>query len=173
MVPQRRRSARPGAPSAVAVQSTNLEVLVLVQEMTPEQCREELTRAAFGRLACARDNQPYVVPVYFTIEGQYAYSFSMLGQKIGWLRTNPLVCLEVDSVKTQDDWTTVLVFGKYEELLDSEERQRSHQLLQQRAMWWLPGAAVVAGGDGPGDSTAVFFRISMERMTGHRAVPGT
>ena len=33
--------------------------------MTEFECRQALEQKTVGRLACSRDNQPYVVPVYF------------------------------------------------------------------------------------------------------------
>jgi len=37
---------------------------MLIHEMTEHECRTVLGRISFGRLACARNNQPYVLPVY-------------------------------------------------------------------------------------------------------------
>jgi nitroimidazol reductase NimA-like FMN-containing flavoprotein (pyridoxamine 5'-phosphate oxidase superfamily) len=34
-------------------------------EMTVSECQEALEHAHVGRLGCARDNQPYVVPMNF------------------------------------------------------------------------------------------------------------
>ena len=38
---------------------------MFIREMTTEECADALGSADFGRLACARDNQPYVVPFNF------------------------------------------------------------------------------------------------------------
>ena len=74
-----------------------------------------------GRLACCRDEQPYVVPVFlhYDDETQCLYGFATVGQKIDWMRANPKVCIEVDHVADQTNWTTVLAFGRYEEVQDS------------------------------------------------------
>ncbi len=148
---------------------------MFVQEIEGEECRKILMGARFGRLACARENQPYVVPVSFAVDGEYVYLFSMRGQKIDWMRTNPQVCLEIDSVKSRNDWTSIVVFGRYEELADTPdchcERVRAHELLQGRPMWWQPASVAVAQHDDSRDFAPVFFRISIERLTGHRAVP--
>jgi nitroimidazol reductase NimA-like FMN-containing flavoprotein (pyridoxamine 5'-phosphate oxidase superfamily) len=144
--------------------------------MTPEECREELAKTGFGRLACARAGQPYMVPIFFAVEASYIYSFSIAGQKIEWMRGNPCVCLEIDSVKSWKDWTSVIAFGRYEELPDTPEwqaeRRRAHGLLQQRAMWWQP--ASVATLDHAGEVfLPVFFRITLERLTGYRGLSGS
>jgi len=89
---------------------------MVIKEMTRDECLIALSRASVGRLACARDNQPYVVPIYFVYEDPYVYGFTTLGQKVEWMRSNPLVCVELDDVENFDQWTSILLFGRYEEL---------------------------------------------------------
>lgn len=36
---------------------------------------------------------------------------------------DPLVCVEVDEVVSPEEWASVIVFGRYEELPDSPEYQ--------------------------------------------------
>lgn len=38
---------------------------MVIREMSREECLGVLARGRLARLACARANQPYVVPVYF------------------------------------------------------------------------------------------------------------
>ena len=37
---------------------------MLVSEMSHQECEKLLARLGVGRLACVRDNQPYIVPMY-------------------------------------------------------------------------------------------------------------
>ena len=149
---------------------------MLIHEMTEGECRDALARASFGRLACARENQPYVVPIYFAYDGHHVYAFSTPGQKIDWMRSNPLVCLEIDERTSLDRWTSVIVSGRYEELPDTPEfaadRARAQEALQTRAMWWdyatIPAAEWRRK---PGPFTPIFYRIHIERISGHRAAP--
>lgn len=156
---------------------------MIVQEMTPAECYKALAATSLGRLACARNNQPYVVPIYFVFdgghiygcEGQHAYGFSTLGQKIAWMRSNPLVCLEVDNVSTHNDWMSIIAFGRYQELPDTPEfegiRLHALELLQKRAMWWQPATIALPHHDESPAITPVFYRIRLESVTGHRAMP--
>lgn len=156
---------------------------MLIHEMTPEECREALMHADFGRLACARDGQPYVVPVYFAYDaqhdreyqGRHLYLFSPLGQKIEWMRLNPLVCVEIDDVKSYNQWQSVVILGRYEELTDTPEcqcaRVRALELLQKRATWWKPGSVSVLHRGESKSFTPVIYRIHINHMTGHRATP--
>ena len=38
---------------------------MVIYDMTPEECRKVLGRESSGRLACARRNGPYIVPIEF------------------------------------------------------------------------------------------------------------
>jgi uncharacterized protein len=149
---------------------------MFIREMTEDECRNALARVSFGRLACARDNQPYIVPIYFAYDGRHAYAFSIAGQKIDWMRSNPLICLEVDERKSRDEWMSVVVFGRYQELPDTTEfapdRAQAHHVLQEHAKWW--DYATVPGAEWrrkTGPFTPIFYRIHIDKMTGQKATP--
>ncbi len=144
---------------------------MLIQELTRQESLEVLARTHLGRLACARGMQPYVVPIHFAYQNHWLYSFSVLGQKIDWMRANPLVCVEADQMR-RELWATVVVFGRYEELCDTpefqDERAFAFNLLQHRAMWWEHGGAKKAPGGTPA-TVPVFYRIKIEQITGRCA----
>lgn len=145
---------------------------MLIHELSSDDCTGLLARTHLGRLACAKDGQPYVVPVHFSfdLERGCVYGFSTVGQKIRWMRENPLVCLEVEEVVDKDHWQTVVVFGRYEELrgqYDEEDARRRTQILfEERQQWWLPAMARLRSAD---PEAAVLYRVRIERMTGRRA----
>jgi uncharacterized protein len=72
-----------------------------IREMSEAECREALTRARVGRLGCALDGQPYIVPVSIVYEEGYIYCFSTGGEKIEWMRANPKLCLQADEISGQ------------------------------------------------------------------------
>ena len=158
---------------------------MLIHEMTEKECSDALEQARVGRLACARDNQPYVVPIFFAyhgehiygvhLSGRHLYGFTTLGQKIEWMRANPLVCVETDEIESHDRWTSIVVFGRYEELTDTPEfaaeRATAHELLQRHAMWWQPGYVSSVHRDPAQPLVPIYYRIRIERVTGHRATP--
>lgn len=145
---------------------------MLIHELTPEQCTEVLARASLGRLGCARAGQPYIVPILFSFDPDRTclYAFSLIGQKITWMRENPKVCLEVEEITDKNHWTTVVVTGRYEEIhqapAEAEARLRAQQQLRQREEWWLPGAGKVTSREHP---HMVIYRITIDRLTGRRA----
>jgi uncharacterized protein len=148
---------------------------VLIRQMDVQECRDLLTRLGTGRLGCARNNQPYVVPIYFAYEPDRLYGFSTFGQKIEWMRDNPLVCVEADEVRARNEWASVVVLGRYEELADrpeyAEVRRQARAILEKRAMWWQTGYAASQPRINPKPATPVFYCIHIEEISGHRAEP--
>ncbi len=148
---------------------------MLVRDLSQDDCHELLSRLGFGRIACTNGDQPYVVPTYFVHEHPFLYCFATAGQKVEWMRANPLVCLEADEVRAQEDWSSVVVFGRYEELPDTpkyrELRQTAHQILEHRTSWWK--LAIAAAQTRPVDQrpTPILYRIHIDSLTGHRASP--
>lgn len=146
---------------------------MLIEDMTVKECWQALEAAGFGRLACASENQPYVTPIHFVVEGGHLYSFSMPGQKLEWMRSNPRVCLELDNVISRTAWTSVIAFGRYDELPQDwpSEGEHAQQLLQREAMWWQPGAVRAIDHVGQRNSLPIYYRIQIDRLTGRRGVP--
>lgn len=143
-----------------------------IQELSAEECMDVLQRMPLGRLGCARANQPYIVPIHFSVDvpRNCVYAFSTIGQKIDWMRQNPKVCLEVEEIADKYHWTTVLAFGTYQEIHqapeEAEARKRAERLFQDRREWWLPAAAHVPSSE---HHDMVVYRIQIERLSGRRA----
>ena len=184
---------------------------MVIREMSREECLKVLAGARLARLGCAHEGQPYVVPVYLAYlglpDGEAAlYGFTSLGQKIEWMRANPLVCVEVDVVAAYNQWVSIIAFGRYEELpeapgCDDErsraaersgqvseaprigeampdtsacegKRRRAWQVLQTHSMWQEPGLTAWASRahrDPAKPLITVFYRIRIDRVTGHEA----
>lgn len=148
---------------------------MLITNMTVEECRELLVHTSFGRLGCAHDNQPYVVPISFAYEPDCLYGFSVPGQKIDWMRSNPRVSVEVDEVTTYFQWKSVIITGRYEELPDTGEyssgRSRALASLQKRYFWWQAAYSAQQLGYRKKGASPVLYCIHIDDMTGHSAVP--
>lgn len=143
-----------------------------IKEMSETECRTFLTRVHIGRLACALDDQPYVVPVSVVYEDGFLYSFSTIGQKIQWMRKNPKVCVELDELTAQSTWTTVVATGLYQELrVPQFETERAHarKLLDRKSRWWLNALAERQMKSDDELIDPLFFRIRIESLTGLEA----
>lgn len=128
-----------------------------------------LVAADVGRLACTLHDQPYIVPIHVDFDGEALYGFATLGQKIEWMRQNPLVCVEIDDITTQRQWSSVVVSGHYEELPHSpaneDSRNLAARLFQRHPMWWEP-ASIPLASDAP--RAPILFRIRIAELTGRR-----
>jgi nitroimidazol reductase NimA-like FMN-containing flavoprotein (pyridoxamine 5'-phosphate oxidase superfamily) len=149
---------------------------MLIESMTRQTSIDLLKRARVARLGYIHDGHPYIVPMLFAYDVDYLYSFSTEGQKITAMRANPQVCVEVDDLVTTQQWETVIVLGRYEELPHTEEHETSrahaYALLQRRPAWWEPGyvKTIVDGKERPLES--LYFRIRIDHISGRRGLPG-
>jgi nitroimidazol reductase NimA-like FMN-containing flavoprotein (pyridoxamine 5'-phosphate oxidase superfamily) len=149
---------------------------MVITQMAEEECRAFLGDASFGRLGCSREDQPYVLPLYFAYEAGFIYALSTFGQKNEWMRTNPKVCLEVDEITNQSEWTSVIATGRYQELPEprfTTEREHARALLGKRQLWWQNalGERQISLGDHA--IAPLFFRIHVDSITGLRATDGS
>jgi nitroimidazol reductase NimA-like FMN-containing flavoprotein (pyridoxamine 5'-phosphate oxidase superfamily) len=147
---------------------------MLIQEMNAEESLSRLASMHLGRLGCVKGSQPYVVPFYFAYDRNHLYGFSTVGQKIEWMRANPLVCVETDELVTADDWISIIILGRYEELPDTPEfrrpREEAYAFLQQRADWWEPGYARTIVNGAVRQAVPVYFRIQISQISGRRGM---
>jgi len=150
---------------------------MLIHDMPRQASIDLLTRMRLARLACAHEGQPYVIPIYCAYHDNCLYSFSRAGQKIAWMRANPLVCVEADELVSPQDWATVIVLGKFEELPDTPqfelERKRSYDLLQMRPVWWEPGSLKAESSEKTHAVEFGYFRIHIDQISGRRGIPDT
>jgi nitroimidazol reductase NimA-like FMN-containing flavoprotein (pyridoxamine 5'-phosphate oxidase superfamily) len=154
---------------------------MVIRELSEEECLQVLAKARLARLACAYENQPYVVPVYLayyerTGDAPCLYGYTPPGMKVEWMRANPLVCVEVDEVTAFNQWLSVVAFGRYEELPENlacdDERLLAHRVLQAQAMWWEPGAAVFHARNhhqATEPFMTIYYKVRIDQVTGRRA----
>jgi nitroimidazol reductase NimA-like FMN-containing flavoprotein (pyridoxamine 5'-phosphate oxidase superfamily) len=140
-----------------------------VRDMTERESRELLAQGNTGHLGCVHDNRPYVVPVHYAFDAEKLYVFSLAGQKIDWLRSNPNACLQMEVSDEHHRWKSVVAEGRYQELPDSpewhNERLYAWSLLQRRSFWWEPGSSKPVAGTGDPE-VPIFFSISIDHISG-------
>jgi uncharacterized protein len=144
-----------------------------ISEITQDECKAVLADASFGRLGCCFENQPYVVPIYFVFESDYLYALSTPGRKIDWMRRNPKVCVQVDQIKSETQWLSVLAFGSYQELAVpqfTEERKHARTLLERRSRWWQTPLAERQSKSEDALIETLFFRVHVDTVGGLRSV---
>jgi hypothetical protein len=121
-----------------------------------------LRKGSLGRLGCIADGAPYVVPVNYLFDGQDVYLHSLPGRKIDALRANPRACLQVDEIKDEYHWRSVIAYGTYEEVSDEKTREEILARLFDR----LPNMTPVESRLAQGLKAAIVFRIKVDEITG-------
>lgn len=134
----------------------------MVNELGDREARALLREQRTGRLGCCDGGGPYVVPVNYLFEGDSVYIHSLPGRKVMALRANPRACLQVDEIRDDYHWRSVIAFGRYEEISDAGERERVLADLFKR----LPHLTPVESRMKKGLSETIVFRLRIERITG-------
>lgn len=147
---------------------------MIIRELSANQCTTLISESRLARIACSRDGQPYLVPIFYAYAKGCSYSFTMPGRKLDMMRANPNVALLVEELGSASSWKSVVAEGRFEELPDrvgfKRERERAWSLLSKHANWWEPGALKPVLQPLAVYSSHVFFRIHIDRMSGREAV---
>lgn len=137
-----------------------------------ETIEKVINESLVCRLALAKENVPYLVPVSFGYDGKCLYVHTAKeGKKIDYLESNNQVCFEFDiNVKTIEHesvackWTTsyqsVIGFGKMTEITDFEEAAYALNqiMLHYSGKEWEMTEKMLA--------TVKMWKIEIEEMTG-------
>jgi len=104
----------------------------MLRELNDTQIEALLKDQVTGRIGCHSDGVTYIVPVNYLYDGTNIYCHSAKGMKIDMMRKNPAVCFEVDNIKDITNWESVIAWGKFEEITEIIEKQRTLQKLINR-----------------------------------------
>lgn len=89
-------------------------------DLTKEQISNLLSSQMIGRIACCEIQKPYIVPIAYAYDGKDIYCQTTEGKKIQYMRDNPNVCFQIDFTNNISNWQSIIVYGKFEELSESE-----------------------------------------------------
>jgi nitroimidazol reductase NimA-like FMN-containing flavoprotein (pyridoxamine 5'-phosphate oxidase superfamily) len=145
---------------------------VTISEMTAAEIRELLVTSRIGRLACAKDGRPYVVPVFYAYDedDRALLLHSLEGEKVAIMRENPEVCVQVDTIEHLRSWRSAVVRGRFVELKGDAARRALDALVLALQP---PGADLRRDPFAPPgmEDRAVIYRIDVTEMTGRIARP--
>ena len=136
----------------------------MISRMTAEQSYALLRGGRVAHLGVVETGEPYVVPVNYVFDGEYVYLHSLPGRKVDAMRSDPRVCVQVEDVRDDFCWQSVIAFGRAEELTAASARARALSLLLSLFPRLTPVESLMAG-----DAAApapLAFRIRVERVTG-------
>ncbi|HEV2113477.1 MAG TPA: pyridoxamine 5'-phosphate oxidase family protein [Terriglobales bacterium] len=105
--------------------------MIDIEEMTPGEVTDFLTRNNYGHLGCSRDGRPYVVPVHFAFRDPHIYLYTTEGMKTDFISANPQVCLQSEQVQDTQHWHSVIVIGKAERMTSEADRNHALEILRE------------------------------------------
>lgn len=106
----------------------------MIGKLTDEQIEQVLKENILGRIGCNDGSKTYVVPINYVYDGKFIIGHSMEGMKINMMRNNPIVCFEVDEMKSLTNWKSVIAWGEYQELIAERDRYSAMKLFVDKMM---------------------------------------
>ena len=140
--------------------------------LTTKQCEHVLRSELVGRIGCYAAGRVYVVPVAYVFHKDHIYAHSKEGLKIMMMRKNAKVCFEVESRESMNNWRTVILWGKYEELKTLQEQREVTKILNDRFIGYttsdtvLPTPFLNSSKQVEKARKPVFYRISIDEISG-------
>lgn len=131
-----------------------------------------LVENIIGRLGCNANGRTYVVPMSYAYHDGCVYGHTREGLKIQMMRKNPEVCFEVDTMNEMSNWKSVISWGRFEEIIETEERNKALRILIKRKVPSLVSDTIKLSDDWPFNSEelgaidGIVFKISLEEKSG-------
>jgi hypothetical protein len=135
----------------------------MISTLSEKEAKDLLAHCRLGRLGCISNSEPYVVPVNYVFDGETIFIHSLYGKKISAMRENPKVCFQVDSIETDFQWRSVIVFGSYHEITNETDRAKAMNLLLKHFPSLTPVETYIV--EGAGTPAPIIFHINIEKIT--------
>jgi uncharacterized protein len=146
----------------------------MLGELSKDEIEGVLNSNVIGRIGCVADKRVYVVPVTYVYDNGYIIGHTTEGMKIEFLRQNPECCFEVDEMKSISNWQSVIGWGTFEELKDSEADQAMEKIVA-KLLPLVPSQTSHAGRMGPistrrtstvATKSTIVYRILLKEKSG-------
>lgn len=104
----------------------------MIKNLEIPECIKVLNNHFIGRLSFVFGKSPYIVPItYFhDAEEKCILSYSAEGHKLDAMRLKRLVAFQVDNIESIQNWSSVQVHGKFEELTGSTAKRYLHRFAE-------------------------------------------
>lgn len=139
------------------------------QDLSEEQIKHVLSHNIIGHLGCHAADITYIIPICYAYHEDSIYGRTYEGQKIQMLRTNPGVCFQVENIESMVRWKSVICWGVFEELTDSEQRNQAIHVLQNRIGAVVMDQKLLASQYWPfqaPEKKGIVFAIRLSKKTG-------
>ena len=137
-----------------------------MDEITESEALQFLTESMVAHIGVIVDEEPYVTPISFVVEGNRVLFRTKPGKRFEAIEANPAVCIEVSVFdETTGDWTSVVVRGKTQERTDEATASHTIDLLFEKYADAL-GSPLSHGGLQPMAAFPHVIEVPIENMTG-------
>jgi len=140
--------------------------MIEILEMRNVEIYALLQRVGYGHLACCRDDQPYVLPIYYVFDGNEIFIYTTAGLKSEIIKVNPRICLQVEEILDDGSWGSVVVIGEAKEIVDRSERERAVDLIRDSNPTLLPALAIKWANDWMRKNVEVVYKVKIISAVG-------
>ncbi|HYM93075.1 MAG TPA: pyridoxamine 5'-phosphate oxidase family protein [Chitinophagaceae bacterium] len=144
----------------------------MIDQLKSQEIEELLKSQVVGRIACHADDLTYIVPISYSYDGEHIYAHATDGMKIRMMRKNPKVCFQTDKMENMANWQSVVAWGEFEELTNSEGRKQALKKLIERVLPVISSETVHLSPHWPfppeeiNSIKGIVFRIKLQKKTG-------
>jgi nitroimidazol reductase NimA-like FMN-containing flavoprotein (pyridoxamine 5'-phosphate oxidase superfamily) len=141
------------------------------RELPDEEARALLARNNVGRLAFSFHDRVDIEPINYAFDGDWLFMRTSAGTKLTTIAHHPWVAFEVDEVRGQFDWQSVVVRGAMHRL-DAEgspAQRATHARAVEQLRTVVP--STLRAGD-PVPFRDVLLGLHLDEITGRGATPG-
>lgn len=100
-----------------------------MKDLTKHESTYILKNNYIGNLSFIWKSQPYVIPIsyYYSEAENCIISYSSEGHKMDAMRINHAISLGVTEIESVDNWQSILVFGKFQEVDGTHAKEQLHK----------------------------------------------
>lgn len=144
--------------------------MIEVREMDNDEVVRLLERVGYGHLACSVGDRPYLVPIHYAYRSPDIYIYTTEGKKSEMIARNANVCLQLEDVKDNKNWESVIVTGKAERLNDEEKREAALNAIVAVNPTLTPAVSIRWMDNWVRENIEVIYVVRAEMMTGRCSV---
>ena len=144
--------------------------MIEIQELNTSAIEQFLERADYGHLACSLNDQPYVVPIHFAYSKPFFYIYTTEGKKSEILDQNPSVCLQLEEVKDNSHWISVIIYGEAERLVQDDLKNEAIREVVNRNPTLTPAVSIHWMDNWVRENIEAVYRIIPTDITGRATI---
>ena len=144
--------------------------MIEVREMDDREINDVLRHVGYGHLACSLNDKPYLVPIHYAFASPNFYVYTTEGKKSEMIGENPNVCLQIEDVKDNKHWKSVIVTGKAERLFDEETREAALKAIVHVNPTLTPAVSIHWMDNWVRENIEVIYSITPSEITGRSSV---